>query len=87
MREKGLAGIGIAIVNRRIIGVRLVLKMITSAGDGTPVSSVPLKIINPREKLGNTGIESVHFLGCGVKLGRMLAQQNPLLNEGGTKRI
>ncbi len=50
------------------------LKRNTSAEDGTPVSSLPLKIIDPHEELSDPGIKSIHFLSCAVELGRMLTQ-------------
>ncbi|MGL6081465.1 MAG: hypothetical protein ACRC4N_03025, partial [Gammaproteobacteria bacterium] len=58
-----------------------------SAEDGTPVSRLPLKIIDPREELGDSGIESIHLMRCGIKLSGMLTQQNSLLDESRTKRI
>lgn len=68
--------------------VDYLLERITCVDDGTLVSSapIPLMIISQHEELTESGILSVHFLGDGIELGRMLAQQNSLLNESRTEQ-
>ncbi len=40
-----------------------------STEGGATVSRLPLQIIDPREELRDSGIESVHLMCCGVELG------------------
>ncbi|RXN24232.1 hypothetical protein ROHU_006200 [Labeo rohita] len=37
----------------------------------TPFNSVSLKILDTYDKLSDSGIESVHFLGVGIELGKL----------------